>query len=95
MNNDLQLISKEALIAQSSNATRPFGRAASSRRRRLYESDAMNALFKNRGVSFPRSSRGDEALTHFRFLISDFRFGFEPPHVGCYSFERDLEELIL
>ena len=55
----------------------------------------MNALFKNRGISFPRSSRGDEALTHFRFPTSDFRFWFEPPHVVCYSLERDLEELIL
>jgi hypothetical protein len=36
--------------ARSRNATRPFGRAASSRRWRLYESDAMNPFPKNRNA---------------------------------------------
>jgi len=37
-NNDIQPASKEALITRSRNATRPFGRAVSSRCQRLYES---------------------------------------------------------
>ncbi len=45
--NDLQPVSKEALITRSRNATRPFGRAASSRHWRLYESDSMNPFSKN------------------------------------------------
>ncbi len=40
-NNDIQPVSKEALITRSRNVTRPFGRAASSRHRRHYESDAI------------------------------------------------------
>jgi hypothetical protein len=41
-NNDIQPVSKEALIGAIKKCIRPFGQATSSRRRRLYESDAMN-----------------------------------------------------
>jgi len=48
--NDIQPVSKEALITRSRNATRPFGRAASSRRRWLYQPDAMTPFSKNCGT---------------------------------------------
>ena len=37
----------------------------------------------NRPLFHRCSSRHKEALTHFRFTIYDFRFHFEPRHLGC------------
>jgi hypothetical protein len=50
----IQVVSKEVFKARSRNAAKPFGGAATSRRRRLYEPDAMKAFPKNRN---PRHNR--------------------------------------